>query len=245
MGNSQTLGTSGGNTLKRHVENASKTGVLQFDNKKLKEIDSKFCLPNLRTLSLNDNEIQTIPTEINLMVNLKNISLKNNQIAQLADCFSQLKKLENIQLSQNQLRTLPPSFGQLTALKQLVLSQNRFTTIPSVVLQLPNLQLLDLSANQIAEIPDEIETIQIDELNLNNNRIVKISDKLHRCSRLKTLRLDRNNLTLDIVPVNLLTNSNVSLISFEGNRFDEKAFQGKEGYEQYMERFTASRRKLE
>lgn len=80
MGNTQTLGGSGGNTLKRHVENASKTGVLQFDNKKLKEVDPKFCLPNLRTLSLNDNEIQTIPTEISLMVNLKNLSLRNNQI---------------------------------------------------------------------------------------------------------------------------------------------------------------------
>jgi len=49
---------------------------------------------------------------------------------------------------------------------------------------------------------------------------------------LKTLRLDRNNLTLDIIPAGLLTDSNISLISYDGNRFDEKAFQGKEGYEQ-------------
>jgi hypothetical protein len=79
---------------------------------------------------------------------------------------------------------------------------------------------------------------------------------------LKTLRLDRNNLSLETLPAGLLTNSNVSLISYEGNRFDEKAFQGKEGYDQvsthsptlafahllffqYMQRFTASRRKLE
>jgi len=26
--------------------------------------------------------------------------------------------------------------------------------------------------------------------------------------------------------------SNISLISYDGNRFDEKAFQGKEGYDQ-------------
>jgi hypothetical protein len=49
---------------------------------------------------------------------------------------------------------------------------------------------------------------------------------------LKTLRLDRNNLTLDIIPAGLLTDSNISLLSYDGNRFDEKDFQGKEGYEQ-------------
>ena len=82
-----------------------------------------------------------------------------------------MKKLENIQLSQNQLRALPSSFSHLTGLRQLVLSNNQFATIPSVVLKLPNLQLLDLSSNQITEIPDQIETIQVDELNLNDNRV--------------------------------------------------------------------------
>ncbi|CAF3848905.1 unnamed protein product [Rotaria magnacalcarata] len=88
-------------------------------------------------------------------------------------------------------------------------------------------------------------TIQVDELNLNDNRIAKISEQIRLCPRLKTLRIDRNNLALDAIPAGLLTDSNLSLLSFEGNRFDEKAFQGKEGYEQYMQRFTASRRKLE
>ncbi len=37
---------------------------------------------------------------------------------------------------------------------------------------------------------------------------------------------------MDVIPVGLLTNSNLSLLSYDGNRFDEKAFQGKEGYDQ-------------
>ena len=49
---------------------------------------------------------------------------------------------------------------------------------------------------------------------------------------MKTLRLDRNNLTLDVIPGSLLKESNLSLLSYDGNRFDEKAFQGKEGYDQ-------------
>jgi len=49
---------------------------------------------------------------------------------------------------------------------------------------------------------------------------------------LKTLRLDRNNLSLDVIPSSLLIDSNLSLLSYDGNRFDEKAFQSKEGYDQ-------------
>ncbi len=125
------------------------------------------------------------------MVNLKNLNLRNNQIGrikiqfsryvrfdlvQLPDCFGQLKKLENIQLSQNQLRSLPSSFANLNGLRHLTLSNNRFTTIPDAILQLPNLQLLDLSSNQITQIPDQIQTIQVDEINLNDNRVGECSD---------------------------------------------------------------------
>jgi hypothetical protein len=62
--------------------------------------------------------------------------------------------------------------------------------------------------------------------------VTKISDRICLCPRLKTLRLDRNNLDLEMIPADLLTNSNLSLLSYDGNRFDEKAFQGKEGYDQ-------------
>jgi hypothetical protein len=36
MGNTNTSTSS--NTLKKHIETATKTGVLQYDNKKLKEV---------------------------------------------------------------------------------------------------------------------------------------------------------------------------------------------------------------
>lgn len=63
------------------------------------------------------------------------------------------------------------SFSQLNALRQLNLSNNRFSNVPNSILKLANLQILDLSNNQITEISGQIETIQVDELNLNNNRV--------------------------------------------------------------------------
>jgi Leucine-rich repeat (LRR) protein len=92
-------------------------------------------------------------------------------LAQLPDCFGLLKKLENIQLNQNQLQSLPSSFANLSGLRQLNLANNRFTSIPEAILKLPNLQLIDLSSNQISQISDHIQTIQVDELNLNDNRV--------------------------------------------------------------------------
>ena len=92
-------------------------------------------------------------------------------LVQLPDCFGHLKKLENIQLSHNHLRSLPSSFASLSGLRQLVLSHNQFANIPDAILKLTNLQLLDLSANHIAQIPDQAETLQVDELNLNDNRV--------------------------------------------------------------------------
>lgn len=74
-------------------------------------------------------------------------------------------------MSQNQLQTLPSSFASLSGLRQLNLANNRFIIIPEAILGLPNLQLLDLSGNQITQIPDRIQTIQVDELNLNDNRV--------------------------------------------------------------------------
>jgi hypothetical protein len=49
---------------------------------------------------------------------------------------------------------------------------------------------------------------------------------------------------LDTIPDGLLTDSNLSLISYEGNRFDEKAFQGKQGYDQVNIYFKKSSRKI-
>jgi hypothetical protein len=38
MGNNHTTAAASGGALKKHVETATKTGVLQYDNKKLKEV---------------------------------------------------------------------------------------------------------------------------------------------------------------------------------------------------------------
>ena len=55
-----------------------------------------------------------------------------------------------------------------------------------------------------------------------------------RSPRLKVLRLEENCLELSSIPVAILSQSQVSLLSLEGNLFQVKRMRELEGYEQVL-----------
>lgn len=110
--------------------------------------------------------------------------------------------------------------------------------------ELKFLDVLDLSKNRITVIPDAAAALHVVELNLNQNQISTISDKLAECSRLKTLRLEENCLQLSAIPTKILKDSKISVLSVEGNLFEMKQFANLDGYDNYMERYTAVKKKL-
>lgn len=77
------------------------------------------------------------------------------------------------------------------------------------------------------------------------NQISVISPALAQCPRLKTLRLEENCLNLDSIPKELLVDSPVSTMNLNGNLFSEKQFADCDGYDKYLARYTAVRRKLD
>jgi Leucine-rich repeat (LRR) protein len=105
-----------------------------------------------------------------------------------------------------------------------------------------HLDCLDLSGNKITDVPDGVGKLQVVELNLNQNQIRSISDELATCQRLKTLRLEEN--CLQSISPAILRDSSVSLLAFDGNLFDSKDLMKAEGYSQYMERYTATKKKM-
>ncbi len=66
-----------------------------------------------------------------------------------------------------------------------------------------------------------------------------------QCPRLKTLRLEENCLSLEAIPKIILTSSPISTINVNGNLFSEKQFADTDGYDKYLERYTAVRRKMD
>ncbi len=158
-------------------------------------------------------------------------------IESVPDEIGQLAKLESLNLSDNLLTTVPNSVSQLKCLKQLNLSKNKLNKIPSGVCQISQLDHLDISVNLIEVIADTIETLNCIELNLNENQIKIISDKLAKCPRLKVVRLEQNILEAKAIPKSLLADSKVSSLHLDGNLFTPKQFEALEGYDKVFFQF--------
>ncbi|KAF4017344.1 hypothetical protein G4228_008797 [Cervus hanglu yarkandensis] len=74
--------------------------------------------------------------------------------------------------------------------------------------------------------------------------IAQISVKISSCPRLKVLRLEENCLELSMLPQSILSDSQICLLAVEGNLFEIKKLRELEGYDKYMERFTATKKKF-
>ncbi|RNA35469.1 leucine-rich repeat-containing 57 isoform X2 [Brachionus plicatilis] len=237
-----------GNELSRHIEQAKKTGVLQLRDFKLTKVPPELfqIAKSIRNLDLSHNRLTIITSNLfTNMENLKTLNISNNKIESISGEIGRCVKLESLDMSHNLLKDIPNSVNQLKNLKKISINNNQLTRIPKELSQLTQLDFVDLSSNKIKEIEDYVENFYCIELNLNENKIKSISEKISACPRLKVIRLEKNCLQVSSLPVSILKDSQVSLINFDGNHFSKKDFENLDGYEKYMERYTATRRKFD
>jgi len=240
------MGNSGG-SLKKHIETAQKTGALNFTDKGLEKFPAELVqvAPSLRNLDVSSNKISSLPVNMATFKILKSLNISKNRIVEIPQQFASLVKLEMLNLSFNNIKIVPQSFSCLKNLKEIDLSHNSITEFPSSLAGLKQLNLINLTKNKITEVPEEVQGIEATEINLNENQISSIHPSIAACPRLKTLRLEENCLSLNAIPSQLLIDSGVSLLSLDGNLFDSKSLDSVTGYDQYMERYTAVKRKLD
>ncbi|CAK8693282.1 leucine-rich repeat-containing protein 57-like [Clavelina lepadiformis] len=236
-----------GNSLKSHIEHAEKTGVCQLSSMNLAQFPAELLrlAKNLRMLDVSNNKIPSLPESIGNFSILKSLNLNHNRLQVLCPGLSKLKKLETLTISNNRLVQLPPDIHHCAALRTLVLSGNKLKTFPSQLSRLKHLDMLDLSQNSLSGLPENFQGLHVVELNLNRNQISVLPPSLAQCSRLKVLRFQENCVTLEGVSSTILAHSNVSLLAYDGNLFSQKDFQSIEGYDKYMERFTATKKKFD
>lgn len=236
-------------SLKKHIETAEKTGALSFSDRGLEKFPPELVkvVNNLRTLDLSNNKIAQLPQNIGSFKMLKTLKLHKNKLTAIPDDIGNLSKLETLSLEFNQLTRLPAdtAFQQLKHLSKLDLSHNHLKSFPTALFGLKQLSTVNLSANKITTVPDGVDAMEATEINLNQNQISSISADIAKCPRLKTLRLEENCLSMDAIPTSLLTDSGVSLLVLDGNLFDVKKMDDVEGFDKYMERYTAVKRKLD
>ncbi|KAL4239132.1 Leucine-rich repeat-containing protein 57 [Mactra antiquata] len=236
----------GNSNVKQHLETAEKTGTLQLCDSGLKEFPDNLqkLSKNLRTLDFSNNKITHIPHSIGSFQFLKTINLNNNKIDTLPSEIGSLKKLETLSLENNLLRQLPPTFTSLSHLRTINLGGNGFRVFPEQLCDLKNLDAIDLSRNKIVEILPTTNTCHTIELNLNQNQISTLPDCIAEWPRLKVLRLEENCLEITALTPKIMKQSKISLLAVDGNVFDMKKFNNLDGYEEYMERYTATKKKF-
>ncbi|KHJ43308.1 leucine Rich repeat-containing domain protein [Trichuris suis] len=240
------LSFMGNKSTKNHLENAQKTGVCQLSGCKLKKVPAQLlsCGTSLRSLNLRCNRLAELPSFISYFENLKHLTLDSNRLTFLPNEIGLLPKLEQLSVSNNMISALPETIGELKRLKLLNLSVNSFKEFPTVLFQMTQIDVIDLSCNKITCIPDGIQTLGAVELNLNQNQLSSISESIADCSRLKVLRVEENCLAADSFWCKILSDSQIALLAVEGNLFDMREFRELDGYQRYMERFTATKRKM-
>lgn len=236
----------GNKVVKEHFETAKKTGVLKISQQRLTEFPPHMRnLPNvLRTLDLSENRFIQLPDDIGRFTLLKHLNVGDNRLIELPAIIGQLIKLETINAMNNSITSIPREFGNLKHLKQVHLNNNQLTAFPTMFCGLKNLDVLDLSKNKITSIPAEVKNLQVTELNCNQNQISTLAAEIAECTRLKTLRVEENCLPITEIHSNILKQSNISNLHLDGNLFPTKQFNELDGYEEYMERYTAVRKKL-
>merc|ERR1739838_24934 len=189
--------------------------------------------------------LKSLPDAIGSFAFLRNLNLEGNSINKLPDSIGKLKKLETLSISRNPINKLPASIKSCKSLQTLKASNCLFQTFPAEVIHLGKLDAVDFSHNTIRKIPEDISSITVVEINLNFNKLTILPEALAKCPRLKVFRFQNNAVMVRNVSPLILSTSGISLLVYEGNKFDAKALQGVEGYEKYMDRYTATKKKFD
>lgn len=127
----------------------------------LEEVPAGFlqCFTSLRTLSLGNNRLTSIPSAIGQLTQLRTLRLMSNRIRMSpsgADALSALPNLRVLDLSRNPLRSAALRFQSLPNLSVLRLKHCRLISVPRGLERCRLLTVVDLSDNEIDTLPPEL-----------------------------------------------------------------------------------------
>lgn len=132
------------------------------------------CFPKLKTLTIRDYRIATIPDSVFNMGRLQTLELSDCHITLTPNTVAELAGMENmdiLDLSGNPL-TLAPDVSQMPNLSMLILNDTLITELPHGLLQLQALDEANLSNNEIRDLPSDLLELPRDAgtaINLRDN----------------------------------------------------------------------------
>lgn len=181
--------------LKRANKNIQNAFILELHD--LDILDSSILnLINLKELYIYNKKFNNdkLPEFLFELKSLELLSIINTPIdIKSFENINKLQKLRQLILTSNNLSNFPMKILQIDSLKILNITNNHITTIPKDIKRL-NLSHLSLSKNKLKSISPLYGLKKLYVLDLSNNNIEKIKNKIKKLKRLQKLYLDSNNI---------------------------------------------------
>lgn len=134
-----------------HTYGLSSLLSLHLSHNKIAVIHSLQALNNLLILSIDNNELITLPSTVGMLSSLVELNASNNYISSLPQEITQLHNLRVLYLRGNQLAELPTDMDRLESLEVLDLSLNKLKEIPANLFKIKKLKTLYLTGNDFKE----------------------------------------------------------------------------------------------
>ena len=147
------------------------------------------------------------------------MSLYENKITEIPSEIGDIESLTSLNLSSNKIKSIPPEIGKLVGLVEFFIYNNELEEIPKEIGKLSGLTLIDVSENKIKEIPSEIgQCIELNQINFGENELEEIPDSIGNCDKLEMLKLSHNKLTK--LPTSIQELIDLKELHVEGNQID-------------------------
>jgi Leucine-rich repeat (LRR) protein len=179
-------------------------GTAQTDssivNKEYRSIEEALKNPDqVYRLDLSNQNI-FVPNDVwSKFINLEYLSLKNDHLKELPSEIGTLKKLKVLDLSGNDFIVLPKSFSELYNLEELFLNEEKRFNLDEnieVLSLLPHLRILHLENDQLNKLSKKIYRLNhLESLYLNNNKFKEFPTELKEMPNLKYLDFHDNKLS--------------------------------------------------
>ncbi len=192
--------------------------TLSLVNNRLKTIPPEVGLiSSLTKLNLSENQITELPAELSNLKNLEELDISYNGMKQLPEVITQMRNIKFLTLNHNQLVNLPNDFGNLNELCQLSLNNNLLETIPASVGNFKKLHYFNLSFNRLTHLPDEFfDQENLSRLILWDNSLEQLNSLIGNLKNLEDLTLRENELTY--LPDELCELKNLTQLDLGGNQ---------------------------
>ncbi|KJS03893.1 MAG: hypothetical protein VR73_16230 [Gammaproteobacteria bacterium BRH_c0] len=132
------------------------------------------------------------------MHSLKSLSLDRNNITSVPSDIRNLSLLQNISLAQNSIESLPGEISELSFLTEIDLSRNKFTELPKELFSCQRLKTVNLESNLIRYISQFYSSPTLESLNLKSNELLAIPKSINELNKIRFLDVSYNN--LDTIP---------------------------------------------